>query len=113
MPRIRNQIAKDVAASLAAYETMFDNTLIAGSQLVVTMLHGRAEGQLAATVGQDALVRVTASLHGLARSRGEVVDGHAELETTRKQLGLAEVAAGGKVPQPRDAKEVVGLRVVN
>lgn len=112
MPRIRNQVAKNVAASLAAYETMFDNTLIAGSSLVITMLNGRVEGQLAATVGQDALVRVTASIHGLAKSRGEVVESHAELETTRMQLGLTEIAIGGKVPQPEVIKELVGLRIV-
>ena len=108
MPKTRNHVAAEIAASLADFERSMDDTITMGSQLVVKMLEGRKAARLAPQVGHEALDRVVNSIASLVTSRAAMIAGHAALDDTRKGLGLVEVATGDKYPDP----QVAALRLV-
>lgn len=100
MKQQRMAIAHKVAEQLFATETAIDTALAAAATLAALMPSVRADANLSALMGQDALDRAIAAVASLGVARREIVETHRELSVTQKQMGLGTVAFGGWVEKP-------------
>lgn len=111
MLKERRQAAEQIAARLFAAEKAIDAAVEAAAQLSAVMPAARAEANLSALVGQDAMESAAESLTALIRARQQIVTTHARLDHAKEQIGLRAVALGGGMLKPSGSGhqlEVVG-----
>ena len=87
-------VVKGVATQLFATEDAIDSAMAATSKLMATMLAARRDLNLSATVGNDAMAKVSAALAALSEARTAIVISHGEMADTAKRLGVRTVAGG-------------------
>jgi len=92
MDRVR--VASAVADSLFATETAVEDALAQAVVLMRQMMDARRALGLSITVGDPALLRVTAAVDALGEAQREIVRAHGELETLGRTLGLPPLGFG-------------------
>lgn len=99
MPRLRQEIAQELAERLFAAETAIDIALARAAELTAAMPQARTRARLPAMIGQDALDRASDAVVALVEARRQMVETHRSLDEVRQQIGLQEVDTGDTVPK--------------
>lgn len=100
---------RKVASAIRPSEDSIDGSILKGAALLTSLVEGRLEAGVAASVGHDAVMSAAKGLSALAEARNYVVACHMQITTVRDDLGFPEQAFGctiGKAPGPQ------GLRAV-
>lgn len=108
----RLSAARKVATSLFAAENGIDSAVTSTAGLIVKVLEARAEANLPAVIGQDALDSLGAAVTSLLQSRRQVVEAHRGLDVARGQIGLDAISWGDQFPKPPPSESERGLRSV-
>lgn len=91
----RIEIAHRVADQLFSTEAAIDAALSQAAALAGLMPSIRADAQLSAIVGQDALERAIEVVSALGAARRQIVETHRQLSVTQRKMGLGHLAFGG------------------
>ena len=113
MLNARLSAAKKVATSLFSTEVEIDSAVVSTAGLIVTVIEARAEANLPAIIGQDALDSLGEAVTCLLRSRKQVVEAHKGLEIAREQIGLGAISWGDQFPKPPPSVGEGNLRAVS
>ncbi len=100
MLKERRGAMEQVAERLFAAEKAIDEAVAAAAQLSATLPAARAEANLSALVGQEAMESAAESLSALIRARQQMVATHVRLDEAKTQIGLRTVAVGGGMIKP-------------
>lgn len=92
--------ARKVATSLFDAENEIDSAVSSTAGLIVTVLEARADANLPAVIGQDALDSLGAAVNALLHSRRQIVEAHKGLDVARSQIGLDAISWGDQFPKP-------------
>ncbi|WP_150131247.1 hypothetical protein [Sphingobium yanoikuyae] len=92
----RRQAAEEIFASLEAFEQDLGRTLASGSQLVGQLPLVRAKANISPVIGQEAIDRFVTALGHINKAMSAAVEGHHQLEHTRRVMRLPELAGGDK-----------------
>ncbi len=98
MLKERRLAANKVAEQLFAAEAAIDAAVAAVAQLTAVMPMARQEANLAACIGQDALMNAMATCQQLIEARGRIIATHAALREAQTQVGLGAVNFNGNCP---------------
>jgi hypothetical protein len=111
MLKQRRQAAEQVAERLFAAEQAIDAAITCAAELTAIMPSARAGANLSAIVGQDAMESAAETFAALIRARHQIVTTHQQLDETKTQIGLREMAVGGGMEKP--AAQAGHLTIVN
>lgn len=100
MLKQRLKAAAQVSVMLHDAEAALDVALAKAAALAGALPQARAEANLSALYGQDAMERVVEALASLSQARRGLIETHKELAVTRRQLGLDAYASGPDLPKP-------------
>jgi hypothetical protein len=98
---LRTQAARDVANRLIPAETAVDEALAKVAELTSAMVKARLSANLSASCGQEAMIRVQSVSALLFEARSGMLDAHASLAETQRQIGLREVSYGDLMGCPK------------
>jgi hypothetical protein len=101
MRKQRIEAAEKVAEKLFEAENAVDQAIIRAAELTASIPTARTEAGLSAVVGQNALDEVVKTLPALVAGRKALIETHNQLDRTKTEIGLREVAFGtpnGKPP---------------
>ena len=96
----RREVAQSVADSVLAAENGIDDAITLASALNAHLPDARKSAQLAAEVGNDAIVAVAKALRHLARARTAMVEAHQGLAKVQEMIGLGALSFGGAYGKP-------------
>ena len=103
MLKERRLAAETVAEALFAAEKAIDAAITQTAALAGVMPASRQSANLAAAVGQDALMSAIQTMQALAHAREGIVATHKHLSVAQHDIGLSRVAfgdGGDKPPSP-------------
>jgi hypothetical protein len=103
MLKERRLAANKIAEQLFAAEAAIDAAVSAVAQLTAIMPMARQEANLAACIGQDALMGAMQTCQQLIEARGRIIATHAALRAAQTQIGLDAVNFMGNCP-PEEAR---------
>lgn len=98
MLKERRIAANKVAEQLFAAEAAINAAVSAVAQLTAVMPMAAQEANLAACVGQDALMNAMATCQQLIEARSRIIATHASLRAAQTQIGLDAVNFNGNCP---------------
>ncbi len=98
MLKERRIAANKVAEQLFAAEAAINAAVSAVAQLTAVMPMAAQEANLAACVGQDALMNAMATCQQLIEARSRIIATHASLRAAQTQIGLDAVNFMGNCP---------------
>ncbi|HZH02518.1 MAG TPA: hypothetical protein VEY30_01960 [Myxococcaceae bacterium] len=90
-------LARDIVAKLYSTEGSVDAASVDAARLLTALLEARSELGLSATVGDEALTKLTEAMTALGEARAAMVSVHHELKAIHDALGIRGVAMAGKV----------------
>lgn len=96
----RREAAHRVAAGLFAVEEAIDLALTRAAELSAILPSARAEANLSAIIGQEAVEGAVGVLTSLAAARRQIVETHKRLDETKTQIGLRTLAIGDGTAKP-------------
>lgn len=100
MLKARKEAAQQLANRLFETEGAIDDAIKKMAELTGYMPVARSSANLSAVVGQDAIAQAAQTLSALIDARGQIVETHHKLANARDQIGLREMALGGKDDKP-------------
>tara|TARA_R110000824_G_scaffold353214_4_gene540330 strand:- start:1776 stop:2135 length:360 start_codon:yes stop_codon:yes gene_type:complete len=100
MLKQRRNAAENLARRLFATEQAVDEAICKMADLTGYMPKARADANLSAVVGQDAISHAAETLSALIGARGQLVATHNRLAETRDQIGLQAMAMGSGDMKP-------------
>jgi pseudouridine-5'-phosphate glycosidase len=100
MLKQRRNVAEQVAAALFEAEAAIDAALFKTAGLTGMMPGLRAEANLSALIGQDAMERASEAIAALTAARRSIIETHKELSVAQHQIGLGAVAIGDDMTKP-------------
>jgi hypothetical protein len=103
MLKERRIAANKVAEQLFAAEAAIDAAVAAVAQLTAVMPMARQEANLAACIGQDALMGAMQTCQQLIEARGRIIATHAALREAQTKMGLGAVNFNGRCPPEQAA----------
>ncbi len=112
MLKKRKEVAQQLANRLFETEGAIDDAITKMAELAGYMPVARSSANLSAVVGQDAIVQAAQTLAALVDARGQIVETHNKLANARDQIGLREMAMGGKNDKPNLAQVSKTLELV-
>ena len=116
MPKIRTEIAQNVAERLHAVESAIDIAVARAAEFAAAMPQARADARFPAMVGQEAMGKAADAMATLVQARGHIVEAHKSLDSVRADWRIPEVGVGDILPKipPRtgEAEEAPVLRRV-
>jgi hypothetical protein len=98
----RRQAAIKVVQSLYAAEDAIDVALARAADLNSTLVTARAEAEVSALMGHEAIQVAASAFAALARARSDIVEAHKRLSETKIQMGMRAVAIGDAGPKPSE-----------
>lgn len=113
MLKKRREAAQQLATRLFETEGAIDDAITKMAELAGYMPVARSNANLSAVVGQDAIVQAAQTLAALVDARGQIVETHHKLANARDQIGLREMALGGKDDKPPMAHAPKTLELVD
>ncbi len=99
MLKERRIAANKIAEQLFAAEAAIDAAVAAVAQLTAVMPMARQEANLAACIGQDALMGAMQTCQQLVEARGRIIATHAALREAQTKVGLDAVNFNGRCPR--------------
>ena len=103
MLKERRLAANKIAEQLFAAEAAIDAAVSAVAQLTAIMPMARQEANLAACIGQDALLGAMQTCQQLIEARGRIIATHAALREAQTKVGLDAVNFLGRCPPEEGA----------
>lgn len=103
MLKERRLAANKVAEQLFAAEAAINAAVSAVAQLAAVMPMAAQEANLAACIGQDALMGAMETCQQLVQARSRIIATHAALRAAQTQIGLDAVNFMGNCP-PEEAR---------
>ncbi|MEO9599769.1 hypothetical protein [Parasphingorhabdus sp.] len=100
MLKQRRAAAENLTERLFATEQAIDDAISKMAELTGYMPIARANANLSAVVGQDAISQAAETLSALVGVRGQLVATHNRLAETRDQIGLQAMAMGNDDTKP-------------
>lgn len=100
-------VARNIVQRLYAAENAVDGSIAEMSRLMATMVETRQELGLPATLGAEALEKISEALAALNQARAATVAGHHELARVGDELGIPTVATP-HVPKVVAARVIEG-----
>jgi len=100
MLKQRRNAAENLTRRLFATEQAVDEAIHRMADLAGYMPIARANANLSAVVGQDAISQAAETLSALVGARGHLVATHNRLAETRDQIGLQAMAMGSDDMKP-------------
>ena len=110
MLKERRLAANKVADQLFAAEAAINAAVSAVAQLTAIMPMAAQEANLAACVGQDALMGAMETCQQLVQARSRIIATHALLRDAQTKIGLGSVNFNGTCPQQASLDEEVAPR---
>ncbi len=101
MLKERRLAANKVAEQLFAAEAAINAAVSAVAQLTAVMPMAAQEANLAACIGQDALMGAMETCQQLVQARSRIIATHAALRAAQTQIGLDAVNFMGNCPPRR------------
>lgn len=98
MLKERRLAANKVAEQLFAAEAAINAAVSAVAQLTAVMPMAAQEANLAACVGQDALIGAMETCQQLVQARSRIIATHAALREAQTRVGLGAVNFNGNCP---------------
>ncbi len=98
MLKERRLAANKIAEQLFAAEAAIDAAVAAVAQLAAVMPMARQEANIAACIGQDALISTMQTCQQLIEARGSIIATHAALRQAQTKVGLDAVNFLGPCP---------------
>ena len=110
-------VAQRVATRLFATENAVDAAILEASQLMSSIMEARREIGFAATLGDEAIGKVSAALGALTLARHACVEAHGELNDAKLRLGVRTKMLGtgpkGYADDAREDSNVVPHRMAS
>lgn len=100
MLKQRRNAAQNLATRLFATEQAIDEAISKMADLAGYMPVARANANLSAVVGHEAMSQAAETLSALVGARGQLVATHNRLAETRDQIGLQAMAMGSADMKP-------------
>lgn len=110
MLKERRLAANKIAEQLFAAEAAIDAAVAAVAQLTAVMPMARQEANLAAAIGQDALMGAMQTCQQLIEARGRIIATHAALRAAQTKVGLGSVNFNGTCPEEGNLEEAAPAR---
>ncbi|MEI6485986.1 MAG: hypothetical protein WCO11_06935 [Sphingomonadales bacterium] len=98
MLKERRLAANKIAEQLFAAEAAINAAVSAVAQLTAVMPMAAQEANLAACIGQDALMNAMSTCQQLIEARSRIIATHAALRSAQTQIGLDAVNFMGNCP---------------
>ncbi len=100
MLKQRRLAAETVAEALFAAEKAIDEAIAQTANLAGLMPTTRQNANLAASIGQDALMGAIETMQALGLARQNIVATHKQLSIAQRDIGLGAVSFGGGGEKP-------------
>tara|TARA_R110000765_G_scaffold182959_1_gene288908 strand:- start:1128 stop:1514 length:387 start_codon:yes stop_codon:yes gene_type:complete len=113
MLKQRRNAADNLAQRLFATEQAVDEAICKMADLAGYMPVARANANLSAVVGQDAISQAAETLSALVDARGQLIATHNRLAETRDQIGLQAMAMGSGDMKPPVLQNKKDVKIVN
>jgi hypothetical protein len=112
MLKQRRNAAENLASRLFATEKAVDEAICKMADLAGYMPIARADANLSAVVGQDAISHAAETLSALVGARGQLVATHNQLAEMRDQIGLQAMAMGSDGMKPPAFGQIKDEKIV-
>ncbi len=113
MLKQRRLAAETVAEALFAAEKAIDVAIAQTAALAGLMPATRQDANLAAIVGQNALMGAIETMQALGVARQNIVETHKQLSVAQRDIGLGAVSFGGGGDKPPTPETSGRLSVVD
>lgn len=100
MLKERRAVVQDIQGQLHEAEMAVEAAITSIGRLTVLLPDARARAQISPVAGQGAFDSLGAAMAGIVTVRGHMVTMHGQLEQTRTDFRMPEVAAGGLYEKP-------------